>query len=615
MKEENKQKLLDYVRAEIEAAENYFDAVRAPDILEKYNIYNADPKYYRQLFQRLGTVSDLVSKDIAATVEWALPSLLRIFTGNKDIISISPIGPEDEEAAEINQKLLNFQLSVLNNAFSVFYRWFKDALIVSLSVLKCWWVDDARTRNEIVVVDDQQLLALRQNPNIQIKQVRPIEFDISIPVFEVSYSALVYYRGYPKIQPIPYWEFLYSPKCFDIHNTPFACHRKEVTVDFLRRKAKSGIFAQGPVQEAINNAYNKGDYVNAFKYEIQPRVSLYESPDKQGTPAAPVTLYECYLDYDIDGDGLLEPVIVTLAEDQILRIEKNTLGAKPFFGLSPILEPFEPEGKSYSDSISDIQHTKTALIRQILLNVGQSNNPRWKVQMGKGVVLQDLIDNKEILRTNDMNALEPIKPIPLAPWTFSFLEYLEVLKENVSGVTRYSQGLDSSSLNKTATGISKIMEASQQRLELIARIFAETGIRQLFRFMVGLNQRFVRQEQVIRVAGKPMRITPDDLQGEFDFVVESSALFGGEEKQVVAAKEMLGLAPVLQQKGMMDDRQFYNLVKKYFEVMGLQAIDKYIKQPNGGEHGLVGSQAGNSGTVKEGINSQAAEGNAGAVFQ
>ena len=86
------------------------------------------------------------------------------------------------------------------------------------------------------------------------------------------------------------------------------------------------------------------------------------------------------------------------------------------------------------------------------------------------------------------------------------LEYLDTVKENRTGITKYNQGLDSNSLNKTATGISIITQQSNQRLELIARIFAETGMTELFRFLIKLNQLFVNQALVIRLTNGPMQI-------------------------------------------------------------------------------------------------------------
>jgi hypothetical protein len=49
------------------------------------------------------------------------------------------------------------------------------------------------------------------------------------------------------------------------------------------------------------------------------------------------------------------------------------------------------------------------------------------------------------------------------------MEYMAGVLENRTGMTRYNQGLDADSLNKTASGINMVMSAAQQRQELIAR--------------------------------------------------------------------------------------------------------------------------------------------------
>ena len=607
-----REELRDFIFAEIDAAEKYFDSTRAPEILKKYNIYEADKQYYKQLFQRLGDI-EIVSKDVANTIEWALPSLMRVFAGTSSVISIQPVSSDDIKAAEINQKLLDFQLQTLNNSAILFYRWFKDALISSLGVVKVWWHEENKTAKRRLILSPTEYFELLKDKNIQVlsAQYTPDGY------VDIELITNLSYRSYPKIAPVPPWEFLYSPKCLDIHESPFICHRKEVTIDFLRRKAKAGIFDSRSTTKAIQNIKENEIDRNILKYELQKNLQMYEEPERLDTPAAKTVLYENYLDYDINGDGLLEPIIVTTCNDQILRIEENTFGSKPFFGLAPVIEPYQPEGKSYADIIGDIQDNKTALIRQIILNIALNNNPRLKVQNGKGVNITDIINNKQIIRMNDINAVQPIEPIPLAPWTFSFLELLEGDKENRTGITRYNQGLDARTLNKTATGITKIMEASQQRLELIARLFAETGIRNLMRFMVGLNQRFIKQEQVIRVTEETLRITPDDLQGDFDFVIEPTALLGEEEKRIRAMQQALDMSPVFLKLGFMSKKGFYNLVTKYYQTIGLRAVKKYIDiEPQGEENGGYLEGTGRLGeTTTEGVNSQGLATNPEGIFQ
>ena len=131
-----KNALLEKIRIDIESAESYFEAYIKPKLVERYQIYNADPDYYAQKFPKLGKRSTVVSTDVADTVEWALPSLMRIFFGGEDVVTIRGRQAEDERKAELMQELINFQIQVQNPGFMVFYRWFKDALVSGLGVIK-----------------------------------------------------------------------------------------------------------------------------------------------------------------------------------------------------------------------------------------------------------------------------------------------------------------------------------------------------------------------------------------------------------------------------------------------------------------------------------------------
>jgi len=605
MDAKKKKELLDIVDAEITAAKKYFDDVRAPAILEAFQIYEADPKYYQSIFKRLGKLSDYVSKDVANAVEWALPSLMNVFGNTSSVVSIVPYDASSEKAAEVNQKLLDFQLQTLNNSTILFYRWFKDALIASLGIVKAWWYEDSRNEKRVLVLSPQEYLSLvNSNPNVTVANVEYLQENGLVRVTVLVNRS---YASFPKIAPLPPWECLYNPKCLDLHESSFICHRKEVTVDFLRKQARNGIFDAMATAEAIRQIQEDEITDDVLKSEVQAKIIQYDEPDKRGTPGAKTVLYESYFDFDINGDGLLESVIVTTCNGQLLRVEENNFGGKPFFALSPMVEPYQPEGKSYANIIDDIQKAKTGIMRQVLLNLSLVNNPRMKILEGAGVNVSDIITNRQLIRVGDLRSVEPMETPPLAPWTFNVMEMLEVDKENRTGVTRYSQGLDAQALNKTATGIMKIMQASQQRLALIALLFAETGIRNLFRFMVGLNQRFIRQEQVIRVASRPLQIMPDDLQGKFHFVVEPSALLGGKEKEIAAMERAVEMAPVLIQQGYMSREGFYNLLVRYYETLGLKAVEKYIDQnpaeaqQNGN---IMGSQERVSGTVGQGIEGQ-----------
>lgn len=159
------------------------------------------------------------------------------------------------------------------------------------------------------------------------------------------------------------------------------------------------------------------------------------------------------------------------------------------------------------------------------------------------------------------------------------LEYLDTVKENRTGITRYNQGLDSNSLNKTATGVSIITQAANQRLELIARIFAETGLSDLFRFLIKLNQLFVNQELVIRLTNGPLRIDPSDLDGQFDLVVNAGMGAGAKEQNLQNLQLVRDISTQLAQVGLSGPEQWYNLAKRIIEEVGFKNVDDFLMDP------------------------------------
>jgi hypothetical protein len=178
------------------------------------------------------------------------------------------------------------------------------------------------------------------------------------------------------------------------------------------------------------------------------------------------------------------------------------------------------------------------------------------------------------------DAFMPIPHPGLNPQNFQFFEYLKGQLEEWTPITRYNQGLDASSLNKTATGVSMIMNASQQRQEEIIRNFAETGIRDLFRFLIQLNQRYLDQPQVVRLQNEILEFSPDDLFGDFDLSVDASAGIGVRDTKVqVLTSYLREMLPYAMQMGVAGPQQFVMAGQKLLKLMGIEDADKYLMMP------------------------------------
>ena len=566
------------IQADIASAEAYQTSVVEPTVKQRYEIYYADKNYYKNRFPILSKTSDLVSTDVADTIEWALPSLMKVFTGSDEVITIAGVTEEDDTKAETMQELLVYQLQRQNKFFPILYNWMKDALITGMGIIKCYWERTEGYTTEQTTLNNEALQALQQTG----VPIVSIEGPDIYGDFVVTYQSPYYVKNAPKIENILVSDFIYSSDAKSLEEANFVAQKRKVTMSYLREREAQGVYAnideikaedfrqskkESPIEQVIGDKYND----LTFNQEDKARLE--------------VVIYECYTKMDINGDGILEDMIITICGDTIIRIEQNYMGRHPFFTISPTKDPHRIWVKrSYAELIGELQDLKVALTRQIMHNVALNNDPKMLLAED-AINIDDYIQGRKVIRMKSGHSLNevamPMPVHPLSPQTFQFLEYIEGQKENRTGITRYNQGLDANSLNKTATGISAILGQSSQRLELIARMFAETGIYELFRFMVSLNQKFIDQNTVIRLTNKSLKINPEDLNGNFDLVVNAGISIATKESTIMATQTLLTALMQANAGGYMvsTPENIYNLFKKWIESIGFKNYGDYITDP------------------------------------
>lgn len=570
--------LLSLVKADIADAEAYQQSIIQPTVRERYNIYYADKEYYAHKFPILSKTSSLVSTDVADTIEWALPSLMKVFTGSDEVITVAGVTEEDDQNAGVMQSLLVYQLQRQNKFFPILYNWMKDALITGMGIIKCYWERTEGYTPETAQLNADALKLLTQT-GVEITNVEGPDI---MGDFTVTWNSPYYIKNSPKLENILVSEFLYSPDAKNLEDANFVAHRKKVTMSHLRQKEREGIYAN------VDMVHPDSGPISWITDQVEDVIGDHYTPlhnNQQDKAREEVTIYECYTKIDFNNDGVLEDMIITVAGDVILRAEPNYMGRHPFFSISPTKDPHRIWVKrSYAELIGELQDMKVALTRQIVQNIALTNDPKM-ILAEDSINISDYVEGRKVIRKKPgSNMGDVAMPMPvnqLSPQTFQFLEYLEGQKENRTGITRYNQGLDANSLNKTATGISAILGQSSQRLELIARMFAETGISELFRFMVSLNQKFVDQNTVVRLTNKQLRVSPDDLNGNFDLIVNAGISISTKESTIMTLQTMLTALMQTQAAGIpiVTPQNIYNLFKKWIESAGFKNYSDYVTDP------------------------------------
>jgi hypothetical protein len=494
------------------------------------------------------------------------------------VVTLQGVTEEDDDPAETMQELINYQLQRHNKAFMVFHDWFKSSLIENVGIVKCYWDRQVQVNESYeIYLNPEELQVLQQQPGIDIKKIEKKDDQL----IRVEYDVFSIIKNQPIIENISVSEFRYSPDAKTIDDAEFVAHRKMVTVDYLKRKEKAGVYKN--VSQAIENLQQH----TYTEYDTHNNPSLESFGQEEGNNVVDkarrkTTLYECYTKLDINDDDMLEDIIITIVNKTIIRIQVNTMGRHPFFLLSPIRDPQKVWAKKgICDLVSQLQDLKTALLKQIIYNVAVSNDRQAFVNVDMLVDVREFIDGKKAVRVQGDPAQavywSPVEQ--LQPQIFSFLEYIETLKEARTGITRYNQGMDANTLNKTATGITSIMNASNQRLELIARMFAETGINQLFRHLIRLNQQFIDNKVVIRITNKSKTVRPDDLQGEIDIVVNAGMGTGGKQQAMQNIQMLLSIYPQAIQAGVAGPEHVAYVIGKMVAEMGWKNKQDFCYNP------------------------------------
>ena len=568
------------VLADIQRANAFFEEKCEPVLRIRHQIYEADKKYYETRFPRISEQSDFVSFDFWSMVQWAIPAVMNSFFGGDEAVVIVGRNSEDVQRAELLKSLIDFQIMTQNKGFLLLWDWFSDAFQYNLGAVKVWWKRDEEWGEEQMEhADPIRLAELQADPWCQIVAVEPDPFSLTGEVNAI-YRVGRLKENRPVIEPVRVTDLRWSPEARSLDEANFVAQRKAVTADHLRRMAREGVYDAGAVERAIEGG-NSIVYT-AFETELNDQLDPMGKSGDEEPARRLLELYECYVKLDIDGDGLLEDALVTVVGDQLLRVEENTLGRTPIFALSPVRDPFKVLAeKSFAEIVGEVQSLKTALMRQIIINTVNVNNLRWFVDETK-VNPSDLLEGQQFIRTTGEPgaAVTPFPQSGLAPWTMNFFELLEGAVEQWTGRTRYNQGTDGASLNKTATGISLLQQASEQRIDYIVRVFAETGVGEMMRFMVELDQRYIDQPQVIRLKGKMLPVTPDDLKGEFDIDVNTEAGVGKKKQTIQNLQFYLSaIAPFGMQIGAVTPGEWAKAAGKLLSESGIRDPESYVMDP------------------------------------
>jgi predicted GNAT family acetyltransferase len=525
--------------AEIDNAIGFIESETTDDrrkALEYYNRY----EYGNEVEGR----SQIVTGEVAEVVDGALPQLLRIFTQSDEIVRFEPKGPGDEEKAKQATEYVNWVMSRDNDGVLLMHNWFKDALLQKNGIVKVYWdekIDVSKEKYQNLTQDEVTMLL--NDPEVEVvnqktTEVAPAAIDPMGMMIPAVFSYDVKLKKTKKtgkviVENVPPEEFLISKKARTIADSPFVAHRKLTT--------RSELIAMGFDKDIVDNLPTYADLT--YNQENVARFDQGEQPSDQASldfSMQEIEVIESYIKVDFDGDGIAELRKVTYAGSDILDNEE--VDFVPFCSICPIPMPHKFFGHSLADRAVDIQLIKSTVTRQILDNLYMTNSPRMGVVEGQ-VNLDDLltVTANGIVRMKNTQAIVPLTVPPTANQSFPLLEYLDSVQAKRTGVSDQMNGLNPDVLqNSTATAVAMMQNSAAGKVELIARVFAETGVKDLFQKILQLLCKYQDKERIVRLRGKYVSIDPREWTNGFDISINVGLGTGNKQEQMAMIAMVLG---------------------------------------------------------------------------
>ena len=520
--------------------------------------------------------SQVVDWTVFETIQWMLPSLCRIFTGDDNIVEFEPFGEEDEQAAEQESQFLDHLVTQKNNWFLICLTWFQDALLTKNAY--CMASIDEITRTEVETYERQseEQVALLVDDTVEVvgQQAYPDPDHKPEPVIDET-GEITGTPGQPVVDPFTGQPVMTEPDMlFDlqIRQTearkkltlkvlpPERCLVDENCTDFTLAECDyfeywDNVTISSLRQMGYDVEDDVGDDADHDTLEDSARDSILKASNARNARRTPdpstriVKARWIWAKHDYDGDGIAELIHVLRVGNEVYELDYAH--RIPVSSLVPFLNTHRHIGTSVSDLVFDIQRIKTAILRQGLDNLYYANNPQ-KIH-SNAVDLDDL----HVVKPGGSIGIDTDQPdvaghlmFHTPPFVFpqaqEGLRHMDTVTESRVGVNRMFQGIDESNLNHYDR-IGKLTTMAAQRIEQIARIFGN-GVENLFSICHELIIKSGHQAESIKLrgewvdfdpkqwkTGRDMRVVAPYAAGNKDSLLERLMVISSVMKDIVAA--------------------------------------------------------------------------------
>jgi hypothetical protein len=395
---------------------------------------------------------------------------------------------------------------------------------------------------------------------------------------------------------VPPEEFLMARDQKTIEDSPFTAHRYKRSISLLINDG----YDKDQLDEIGGEDAAMGDYhpekvarrnINGEHQDIVPT---------RDDSMREIWVSECFIMMDRDGNGVASLHRVVVAGDATVLEKKGKpdieeVDEQPFDSVTPLPVPHKFYGMSLADLTMDLQFIHSTLLRQLLNNAYNINNARTALDEDR-VNIEDFLTQRVggyiRVEGDPGSAMQEMTTTPIIHMLAPVLQMVEDQKHARTGVNKLNQGLDADTLNDTASGQAKMMAAANQRIEMMARIFAETGVKSMMLRIQRLIINNQDKKRTIRLRGEWVEIDPRPWNATLDAQVQVGLGYDNKEQEAAFLLQNIGLQQQIAeaQQGLdgpiVDWGTLYEGAIRFADASGLRRPDQMYKDPRG-EDGQV----------------------------
>lgn len=559
------------VEDNIKASVGYYDSELSRERKKVTDYYNASlPKPAHD-----GN-SKYVSQDVYDAVQSMKAALLETFSSGNRIVRFAPQGPEDVQTAEVCSTYTDYVIFRQNDGYSVFQDVIHDGLTARVGAAKVFWQEgtemeqqefDSITQDELDMLlagDDVELIDSETDDRGLMSGTIAVERDTSQVVIEA----------------IPPEELIVEAQCRDLETSSFCAHRTRKTLTELRE--------MGYDEKKLEDIGDHEDVELETDPEILSRhegVGQSRGFNNHGyqDQVRNIMCYEAYIMLDVEGTGIAKLHRVIKAGNTLLDMEE--VDRRPFITFCPLPTPHAFYGSNFAEKLCATQNARTVLTRSILDHAMITNNPRYMVVKGGLTNPRELIDNRVggLVNVTRPDAISPMQQAPLNPFVFQTIQMLDEDKEDNTGVSRLSQGLNKDAISKqnSAAMVEQLATMSMQRQKIIARNFASQFVKTLAHEVYRLVVENETQEKIIEISGAYVRVNPTSWKEKRDVMVELKLGYGEQDREAQKLLQLHGMFsqdPSIAPMYTIENR--FMMLKNVLEQQGILNVEEYLTPPN-----------------------------------